>query len=301
MSACHHLFLVLAAVPAFASAQQPQRPVINGGLPSVSPDGKRIAFVSSRSGNSDLYVVNPDGSGIVRLTDSPEYESEPRWTSDGARVVFSVFAKDTSRVFTIEPSGAGRREIAVVAGRGPILSRDGRSLIYSSGRFPALVLTASALDGSNVRTLTDASAPVFNAVESPDGRLIAFAKVEPATRAMHVWVANADGTGARQLSRLDPAVDGGAQWPAWSADGRRIAVQVGKYNPQARTENTAHIWVFDVASGAATKLAAHDKPYLDETPSFFPDGRIAFQSDRSGRMEVWVMNADGTGAKQITN
>jgi len=75
-------------------------------------------------------------------------------------------------VFTLEPSGAGRLEIAVVAGRGPILSRDGRLLIYSTGRFPALVLTASALDGSNVRTLTDASAPVFNPVESPDGRLM---------------------------------------------------------------------------------------------------------------------------------
>jgi TolB protein len=56
-----------------------------------------------------------------------------------------------------------------------------------------------------------------------------------------------------------------------------------------------------VKSGAATRLNPHASPYLDETPSWFPDGkRIAFQSDRSGRMEIWVMNTDGSGATQVT-
>jgi Tol biopolymer transport system component len=124
--------------------------------------------------------------------------------------------------------------------------------------------------------------------------------MEIATRKMQVSLIKADGTGAQQLTRIDAAADGSPQWPAWSADGHRLAVQVGKYNPQARAENTAHIWVIDLPSGAATKLAPHDRPYLDETPSWFPDGRIAFQSDRTGRMEVWVMNADGTGVRQVT-
>ena len=63
----------------------------------------------------------------------------------------------------------------------------------------------------------------------------------------------------------------------------------------------AHIWVIDVASGHASKVAAHDAPRLDETPSWFPDDkRLAFQSDRTGRMEVWIMNADGTRPRQVT-
>jgi dipeptidyl aminopeptidase/acylaminoacyl peptidase len=63
----------------------------------------------------------------------------------------------------------------------------------------------------------------------------------------------------------------------------------------------SHIWIVDAATGAARKLAAHDQPYLDETPSWFPDGKhIAFQSNRTGRMEVWVMNADGSGQLQVT-
>jgi TolB protein len=59
--------------------------------------------------------------------------------------------------------------------------------------------------------------------------------------------------------------------------------------------------VVDVATGEARKLAAHTEPYLDEVPSWFPDGsRITFQSNRSGRVDVWVMNADGSGARQLT-
>ncbi len=73
------------------------------------------------------------------------------------------------------------------------------------------------------------------------------------------------------------------------------------YDRNHPESNTAHIWLVDAATGTARKLAAHDAPYLDETPSFFPDGRrIAFQSNRTGRMEVWVMNVDGSGARQIT-
>ena len=51
----------------------------------------------------------------------------------------------------------------------------------------------------------------------------------------------------------------------------------------------------------ARKLAAHAEGTADEVPAWFPDGRrIAFQSDRSGSMEIWVMNADGTGLRQVT-
>ena len=277
---------------------QPSAPVINAGLPSVSPDGRHIAFISNRGGLNDVYVMTADGTGLVRLTNSADYESFPGWTGDATRIVYSVFTADTSRVFTVAPAGGDAKLIATVPSRGPTLSPDGRKLLYSAGKFPALRLTLANVDGSSPTPISDGSRTVFDGRWSPDGKRIAFAAMDSA-RKMHVWIVNADGTGARQLTHI-PESDGTAQWPAWSPDGKRIAVQVGKYS-RVPTDNTAHVWVVDVETGSATKLAGHDRNYLDETPSWFPDGkRIAFQSDRSGRMEIWVMNADGSNARQLS-
>lgn len=105
---------------------------------------------------------------------------------------------------------------------------------------------------------------------------------------------NADGSDRRQVTRFEVA-DGQAQMPAWSPDGSKLAVQAGV------KDQPVHIWIVDASTGAARKLAAHDQPYLDEVPAWFPDGkRIVYQSNRTGRMEVWVMGADGTGARQLT-
>lgn len=296
-----HSRFVLAALVAAASlsgAQQPSRPIINGGLPSVSPQGDAIAFVSNRSGNHDVYVVMPDGSHLLRITDSPANESAPFWTLDN-RVIFSVWADNASTVYAASSRNPQPARIGTATGRQPIISPDGKKLIYSSGQFPSMHLVEAALDGSNARTLTKEPSAAFNAVYSPDQSQIAFARAD-STRQLQIWIMNADGTGERQLTRFAPE-DGSPQWPAWSPDGARLAIQSGRYNRNAPSENTAHIWVIDVKSGASTRLNPHTTAYLDETPSWFPDGRrIAFQSDRSGRMEIWVMNADGTGAVQVT-
>ena len=292
------VFLVLLAAASPLVAQQPARPMINGGLPSVSPSGQVIAFISNRDGTDDIYATSPDGSQLMRITNSPEHESAPFWTLD-ERLIFSVWAGNVSTVYAAASRNPTPLAIATSPNRNLSVSPDGKKLIYGTGQFPNLLLFESALDGTNVKSLTKTPSATFNVVYSPDQSLIAFARMD-STRQLQVWVMNPDGSGERQLTRFT-AEEGSPQWPAWSPDGTKLAIQSGKYNRQTPTENTAHIWILDVKSGAATKLNAHSKPYLDETPSWFPDGkRIAFQSDRSGRMEVWVMNADGTGAVQVT-
>jgi TolB protein len=290
-------FLAALATPLLVRAQQPKPPVINGGLPSVSPSGDAIAFLSNRDGDYDVYVTTPDGSELMRITRSPAFESAPLWT--GSRLVFAIWADNKSTVYAASADAPQPTVIGTSSGRQPAISPDGKKLLFSKGQFPAMQLVESALDGSNERELTKTPSAQFNAVYSPDQKQIAFARTD-STRQLQIWVMNADGSGERQFTHFKTE-DGSPQWPAWSPDGASIAIQSGRYNRQTPAENTAHIWLIDVKTGAGKRLNPHDKPYLDETPSWFPDGkRIAFQSDRTGRMEVWVMNADGTGAVQVT-
>ena len=288
--------VTVGAAPAAPRARPPER---HASLPSVSPDGRRIAFISERDSTWDLYCMRSDGGGVVRLTRSRDAELVPQWVAGGLRIAFTLERGDTATLHTIALDGTDERIVATVAGKSPALSNDGRRLAYTVGSWTRNRLVVADPDGSNARALTDSSGGSFNLAWSPEGSKIACTRVD-STGHMQVWVIDAQGTGARPLTRFGPG-DGRPQWPAWSSDGRRIAVQAGEYDRQDRSRSRAPLWVIDVGSGAATRLAAHQRAYLDETPSWFPDGRrLAFQSDRTGRMEIWVMNADGRRAQPLT-
>ena len=287
---------VLASPLPKQTAAPTPKPITIGGLPSVSPDGKRIAFVSDRNGTPDLFVISANGRSEVRLTNTSEYESPAGWTADGKLVLFSVFANNTSRLFAVRPDGKSQREIASVPGRAPMLSPDGKRLVFMTGDWAATRLVVSAIDGSNAQQITDGSSIAWNSHWSPDGERIAFTGRNDPKSELGIFVMNTDGAERHKVTNI-AADEGGAQWPVWSPDGRLLAIQVNN----RKQKNSAHIWIVDAVTSEARKLAAHDQPYVDETPSWFPDGkRIAYQSNRTGRMEIWVMNVDGSGQRQVT-
>jgi len=285
-----HIFLLVALF--FA-----QQPATQNEAPSVSPDGSRIAFVSERNGVADLYVIKSDGSGERRLTNTPEEEASVEWSPDSRRLWFAVSAKKDadSLIFAIDRDGSHLRQIGHVPGRVQGVSPDGKRVLYATGGWNAVRLIVSDLDGANPRPLTDGTYVVWNSRWSPDGKQIAYTGKD-ASGLLHVFLMNSDGSDRRQFTHLG-AADGHAQVPRWSPDGRRIAFQVNRV-----ADHTEHVWIADVATGDVKQLGAHDKPYLDELPWWFPDGkRLAFQSNRTGENQIWVMNSDGTGARQITH
>ena len=91
-------FLTALTAPLLVQAQQPKPPIINGGLPSVSPSGDAIAFLSNRDGDYDVYVARPDGGELMRITRSPAFESAPLWTSS-SKLVFATWADNKSTIY----------------------------------------------------------------------------------------------------------------------------------------------------------------------------------------------------------
>jgi Tol biopolymer transport system component len=292
------LFVLLAFVTFSPPQTKNPAPVIhNGSLPWVSPDGAHIAFVSNRAGSDDLFVVGADGTGEVQLTKTAEDEHLAGWTPDGKQVLFSIFKDGSSTLYAIDLAAQKQRQVGVVGGRSAVISPDGKRVVYWSGEWTAMRVFVAPLDGkAQPQQINDGSSIAWMMRWSPNGKQIAFTSRNDAKSELAIFVVNADGSDRRQLTRI-PAEEGGAQGAAWSRDGKQIAIQVA-----SRTrKGSSNIWIVDAASGEGRKLAAHDQVYLDETPSWFPDGkRLAFQSNRSGRMEVWVMNSDGTNAKQLT-
>jgi TolB protein len=206
-----------------------------------------------------------------------------------------VPADTGSRILSIAAAGGDERLVGAVPGRVQALSADARHVLFASGDWNAVTLVVASVDGSEARTLRANARVLWNVRWSPDERQIAYTGENEASPSnLAVWTMDADGHHARQVTRL-PTEEGRAQVPAWSPDGRRLGFQA------SRRDHVGHLWVLDLATGAARKLGPHTEAYVDETPSWFPDGkRLAFQSDRTGRMEVWVIDEDGSGARQVT-
>jgi Tol biopolymer transport system component len=279
------------AVSLFALPCAAQHVVTHGELPHVSPDGSLITFLSDRTGTNNVFVIGVDGSGERQISQSGA--GTPRFSRDGRSILFAGPGADSGRVTAVPVNGGERRVLASVPGRSPVLSPDGNRVAFLTGSWTSTVTAVANSDGSGVRPVAGGGrTTAWNAAWSPDGRRIAYTYGD-SSHVLQVWVVNADGSDNRVVTHIDSA-EGSTQMPAWSPDGRRLAVQVSR-------QHFGHIWVVDLATGAATKLAAHGDSIADEVPAWFPDGkRIAFQSNRSGQEEIWMMNDDGTGLRQVT-
>jgi Tol biopolymer transport system component len=281
---------ITAIIIAVGSVPSSRPAPIDGGSTARAGE-ERIAFYSSRSGSAQIYIMNPDGSGLRRLTTNSAKDRSPVISPDGSRIAFASDRDGASRIYIMNVDGSGQRrltnspDVEIL----PAWSHDGRRVFYQvepkDGR--SIIHSASA-GGGDVRRVTDGSVGFNYPAVSPDGRRIVCNGPD-----FSVSIMNIDGSGQRTVGT--PGVS--RMRPLWSPDGAKFAYGLLHGVPP---NHTTEIGVMDADGGRDTSVTRDDT--VNEFPCWSPDGkRIAFQSCRDGNFEIYVMNADGSGVRRLTD
>jgi len=275
------IVLATAAMPAGAANH-----FING----------RIAFTSIRDGNSEIYVMNPNGSGQTRLTFNKAEDLDPAWSPDATRI---AFVRD-GQILIISPDGSTEKVLTDPAHhRRPSWSPDGKLIAFDSTRDKAGVardIFIMKADGTNQTRITTGGDDESNSAPawSPDGRSIAFACGEKdADGNGGICVMDPDGFG---IQALTANLRGRDIDPAWSPDGRKIVFE--RSGEVLRRD----VMIMNADGSDVQKIANGTNDVLTSQahPVFSPDGkRIAFGSDPGFGDNTNIRTMDPDGSNQI--
>jgi Tol biopolymer transport system component len=179
-------------------------------MPAWSPDGKRLAFVSSRDGNWEIYVMNADGSAQTRLTTDPHADAFPAWSPDGTRIAYTAdyVENGSGTIAVMNADGSGQTRL--VSGAAPSWSPDSKQIVFEAGHD----LFVMNVDGSGEHRL---AAHAYEPAWSPNGNRIAFITNRDGDE--EIYVMNVDGSNQIRLTHIP----GNDHWlPSWSHDSTHI-------------------------------------------------------------------------------
>ncbi len=218
----------------------------------------RIAFISTTTGNKELYTSDMDGVGIRRLTTDKSISTGPAWSPDGSTIAYMSYKSGYPDVYIVKLAQGIRTRIAGFPGinTGPAFSPDGKqiALTLSKDGNPEIYTMSSqgGLPNRITRTRGTETSPSW----SPDGSRIVY---------------NSDDRGSTQLY-IVPASGGDPEKinlsgtynsdPTWSPDGKKIAYT-------ARAGGGFSVWVYDLEK----RSAAQASPGSGEDPSWTRNSR----------------------------
>src|SRR3954454_2781731 len=154
-----------------------------------SPDGSKVAYRVGPDGDTEIWVVNADGTNPHQITTTPNvapcdpcYSSQPAWSPDGRSLVFRTDRGKSGGdgdIWIMGSDGAGPRPLVTTPDdqRYPALSPDGTRLVYRSGAPPEIFV--SRADGTNALQITDNSLFDSAPAWSPDSARLAFERGQP--------------------------------------------------------------------------------------------------------------------------
>jgi Tol biopolymer transport system component len=215
--------------------------------PALSPDRTRIVFSSNRNGSFDLYLMDPDGQNLRRLTSGSANEGEPAWTPDGSRIVYTSTSGTTTQIAIISAEGGDARQLTTASGgnHSPTVSADGRTIAFVSARGGNHAIYTMPLDGSNQRRLTSGTARETSPHYARNGDLVYVVERGGSSKGSKVIRLSAGGNTSQLVQTEQPIAA-----LAVSRDGDRLAYVVGQLKDVAKGRVDFSLFVQSTASGS---------------------------------------------------
>ncbi|HTR46789.1 MAG TPA: translocation protein TolB [Verrucomicrobiae bacterium] len=267
---------------------------LSGGQPGIAQT--KIAYVSARGGNKDIWVMDYDGANQQAVTHLKSIALTPRWSPDATRIAFTCFVPGPRNVVSAQIcmySAVSNRLIAFPRFRGtteaPGWSPDGSQIAFMSSQSGDPQIYISDADGSRARRITFTAGVSTSPAWNPKtGKQMVFVSDRGGSPVL--YLSNSDGSNVEKLDLPDMGyvVD-----PAWSPNGQLLAFS------WRRPSGNYDIYVMDIVSRQLAELTKDAG--RNERPSWAPDGRhIVFESTRTGPRQIWSMLADGSHPRQLT-
>lgn len=248
----------------------------------------KIAFVSKKTGNKEVYMIDFDGANCTQLTRNGSINILPRWRSDGKIVYFTSFMKRNPDLYALDLRSQKCYRISSEIGinASPAWSPDGKKMILMLTQNGHSHLFLKEAGGKKSLQLTSGRANYTSPSWSPDGKKIAFVSDRSGNPQIYLMDIQ-----TRKIDRLTQDGQYNVS-PAWSPKGDWIAFC-------SRQAGHFEIYLISPNGGYLRQLTRGNSNY--EEPSWSPEGRyLAFTSTKGGQASIYIMNVNGTHQRKLT-
>jgi Tol biopolymer transport system component len=251
----------------------------------------RIAFMSQRDGNFEIYIMGRDGANPRNLTQHESQDGVPSWSARAAAIAF-LSTRDGGRIslYRMDAGGGNLTKVEedlIFTGGMPLWSPSGEWLAVEADGPDRRDIYLISAQGGEARNLTASEANDRLGAWSPDGSRLAY--VSDREGGLALYLTDLDTGETKRLT--DPA--SASAMPAWSPKGDRIAYV---------SDRDGDIEIYTVSPDGGQRLRLTHSEGFDGFPTWSPSAaRIAFLTVRDGNPEIYVMNEDGSNPVNLSN